>query len=375
MKVVLTANTSWYLVNYRAGLIGFLKKQGYDVITVSPRDEHSPRLGELGCVVRSVPLRSYSVNPLSDLRTLVGYLKLFFFESPAAILAFTAKPVIYGAVAARMLRIPAVLTITGLGTAFIHKNWVSAIVRILYRCALTPRNDVIFQNREDRRLFEDLGIVRRGSGIVVPGSGIDLERFTVEKPTSGSEKECERFLYLGRVLYDKGIKELIEATRMIKKEYPEIHVRILGSRPSENASVVRSEDLDLWEKSGLIEYIPAAPDVRPFLKDCDCVVLPSYREGLPRSLLEAAAVGKPAIATNVPGCQEVVVAGETGLLCKVKDAHSLASAMKRFIRMSRGERARLGQNARRMVEVHYNEKTVLNTYHQLITHAVKSAEK
>ncbi len=252
-----------------------------------------------------------------------------------------------------------VATISGLGSAFLKGGALGWILLRLYRAALSRAQAVFFQNEADRRMFVDLGIVRSSQTKVVAGSGIDLAHFA---PAPRGAHDGVQFLLIGRLLLDKGIAEFVEAARIVRERFPDARFQLLGGPGGNNPSAVPDDALRRWADEGLVELLGVHDDVRSDIAAADCVVLPSYREGLSRSLLEAAAMGRPLIASDVPGCREVIDDGVTGLLCKVRSAPSLAEAMIRMAGMTADERDAMGAAGRRKVAAEFDQKLVVAFY-------------
>ena len=310
--------------------------------------------------VERIPLRidRSGVNPWADFRLVVEYRRLLKRLRPAAYLGYTIKPNVYGSFAAASLGIPAVPNVSGLGTAFIRRGPLLRIVTPLYRIGFARAPVVFFQNAEDRQLFVDRRMVRSGQARVLPGSGVDLERFAPAPPTDGPPV----FLLVGRLLRDKGVTEFVEAARSLRPRLPDARFQLLGPIDEGNRTAIGQAQLDSWVARGVIEYLGTTDDVRPFIAASSAVVLPSYREGLPRSLLEAAAMARPLIATDAPGCRDVVDDGLNGYLCAVGDANSLGDAMRRFADLPFERRLAMGESARRKVEERFSEEIVVGTY-------------
>ena len=228
----------------------------------------------------------------------------------------------------------------------------------LYRLALRKAPVVFFQNPDDKALFVDRGLVRSDQARLLPGSGVDLDRFR-ETPLPGGPVT---FLFIGRILGDKGVRELAEAARELRKIHPAARVQLLGPLDRGNRSAIKLTELEQWVADGFVEYVGDTDDVRPFIEKATAVVLPSYREGLPRSLLEAGAMGRPLIATDVPGCREVVQDSVNGFLCEARSAASLAEAMARFVSMSADRQAGLGTASRKKIESQFSEGIVIQAY-------------
>lgn len=362
VRVVVSANSLWNIKNFRSALIGGLEQAGYCVEVAAPVAHHAlATVRPIPWPVHSLRFRSDGVNPTSDLRLAADYLRLLRRVRPVAFLSFTAKPNIYGGIACAILGIPAFPNVSGLGTAFIRGGLLRAIVSSLYRAAFRKAPVVFFQNGEDRALFVERRIVTPEQAVVLPGSGVDLDRFRAAgRPVVDGTGAS--FLFVGRMLGDKGVRELAEAARILRRRRSDIRVRLVGFAGAENRTAIRDEELRDWQDEGIVEYLGPTDDVRPFIADADAVVLPSYREGMPRALLEAAAMARPLIASDVPGCREIVRHGENGLLFEVRSPQSLAEAMERFADMAAGERASMGEAARRLVEEEFSEQKVIAMY-------------
>ncbi len=365
--VAISINASWNIVNFRAGLIRALREEGYRVLALSPTDAHAKRLAELGAEHVPLPMNSAGVSPLQDLALLARYRRALKAAKPDVFLGYTIKPNIWGSLAAHSLGIPAINNVSGLGTAFIRRGLLTQIVSGLYRLAFRNSRTVFFQNPEDRAAFVAAGIVSAGKTAVLPGSGIDLARFAPPEPTAGGPFT---FLLVARLLWDKGVGEFVEAARQVRARRPDARFQLLGFLEVANRTAVPRGEVERWVGEGVIDYLGHADDVRPFLAAADCVVLPSYREGLPRTLLEAAAMAKPLIATDVPGCRHIAADGVNGYLCAVRDAGSLAGAMMRMLELPDAERLAMGRAARARVEAEFDERLVVERYLEAIGRAL-----
>jgi glycosyltransferase involved in cell wall biosynthesis len=347
------ANTAWYLHNFRLGLINFLLARQYEVLTLAPEDEFSDKLIEAGCHHIHLEMDNKGLNPISDLLMKKRLSRLYGEINPDLILHYTIKPVIYGSLAAAKLGIPFVNNITGLGTAFIKQNWVTWLVKQLYRRSQKKADFVFFQNADDKELFSRGKLIPENvPQEVIPETGIDTDHFQL---SPYPEKNPVTFLLIARMLWDKGVGEFVEAARQIKTEFSDVRFQFLGFLDVRNRTAISHEQMQIWEEQGVIDYLGETDDVRPYIADVDCVVLPSYREGLPRTLLEAAAMGRPIIATDVTGCREVVDHGVNGYLCKARDANDLAEKMKDMIKLSINERQEMGLRGWEKVEKEFEE--------------------
>lgn len=360
-RVLIALNTAWNLVNFRAGLIRALVEQGYEVVAVAPRDEHAGRLAALGARYVELPMDNGGTNPLRDLRLWWRFRQLFKAERPDVYLGYTVKPNVYGSLAAQSLGIPVVNNIAGLGAVFISQSVVTRIVRGLYRWALKRSSHVFFQNPDDQRLFVDGGLVDRSVTSLLPGSGIDLVRFA-PAPDNGRPGGEMCFLLIARMLWDKGVGEYVEAARQLKQRHPGLRFALLGFLDVRNPAAIPREQVDAWVAEGVVEYWGTSEDVRPEIARADCVVLPSYREGTPRTLLEAAAMARPLVTTDAVGCREVVDDGVNGYLCEVRSAPSLAGAMARMAGLGPAERAAMGEAGRARMARQFDERLVVEAY-------------
>ena len=282
-RLVLAANSAQNLLNFRSGLIEALVARGFEVVAAAPPDARAEAaLAALGCRFRAVPLDGAGVNPLRDARTLRAFRWLFVKERPDVFLGWTIKAVIYGSLAARISRVTAIPNISGLGTAFIERNWLTSVVVRLYRLAFARASAVFFQNEADRDLFLRKGMVRPDQVRLVPGSGVDLRRFAPAAARPGDGRT--RFLLIGRVMTQKGVREYAEAARLLRAQRLDMQFSLAGGLGKER-SAIHEDTLASWQREGLIDWAGAVPDIRPLIAESDCVVLPSYREGTSRALL------------------------------------------------------------------------------------------
>lgn len=368
MRIALVINTSWNIFNFRYSLIKALLAEGHEVFAIAPRDSYSQRLIDAGCTFVPVPIEK-GTNPLTDVRITWRLFRAYRRVKPDVVLHYTIKPNIYGAVAAQVAGIPAINNVSGLGTVFIVKDYISTIALRLYKFAFKYPQKVFFQNEDDRQLFLDHNLVKSDKTDVLPGSGIDLQRF--QPAGSFKRQQPFTFLMIARVLYEKGIGEYVEACKLIKARFPDVQCQLLGLVDERSRSGIKKELLEEWLATGVISYLGTTDDVAPVIARADCVVLPSYREGTPRTLLEAAAMGKPLIATNVPGCREVVVNGVNGLLCRVKSAEDLASKMLHIMRLPDHSLAEMGKQSRVLAENRFDDRFVIGKYLEAIKDVVR----
>lgn len=370
-SVIVSANSLWNIANFRSGLIKAIAAEGFRPVIAAPFEpgEALPLSQEAELV--PLGMDRSGINPFADGSLVARYLNLFRTLRPSAYLSFTIKPNIYGAFAAGLAGIPAIPNVSGLGTAFLQGGALGRLVDMLYRLAFAKCRVVFFQNPDDRALFIDRRIVSESQARLLAGSGVDLKKFTPARPPG---IRPPTFLFIGRLLTDKGVREFVEAAQRTKARFPGARFQLLGGLDPGNRSAIGKDELDRWVAEHAIEYLGPTHDVRPHIAEASAVVLPSYREGLPRSLLEGGAMARPLIATDVPGCREIVKDGVTGLLCQVRSASSLAGAMARFIEMGVDQRQALGDAARAKVVSEYDERAVIDAYLEVLKPLRRSRE-
>lgn len=361
--VVIAANAAWNLVNFRSGLISALIAADYEVVGAAPPDPSAENgLRKLGARFSAVPIDSKGISPGRDIATLLAFRRLFRVERPICFLGYTVKPNVYGSIAARSCGVSAINNISGLGTAFIAETWLTPVVERLYRLGLASARRVFFQNDDDRTIFVARGLVAPDRTHVLPGSGIDLAAFAPQPAPARKNLDVLTFLLIARMVRDKGVVEYAEAARRLKVRHPDWRFRIVGFLDVENRTAIDRATVEAWVAAGDVLFDGPSSDVRPHIAAADCVVLPSYREGTSRVLLEAAAMARPIVATDVPGCREVVDDGVTGFLCAPRDAQSLADAMERIGAAGDAGRARMGAAGRIKVKHSYDERIVIDAY-------------
>jgi len=364
MRIIIGTNTAWNLINFRSGLIRALVSQGYDVIAVAPIDKYAQKLTELGCRYLPLPMDNKGTHPGRDLLLLWRYYRLIRSLRPNVFLGYTIKPNIYGSLASRLAGVTTINNIAGLGIVFNSDGPLNLLVRKLYRIALARSHKVFFQNDEDQLLFVSNRLVAQAIADRLPGSGIDLKRFT---PSPMPERPVVRFLMIARMLWDKGVGEYVEAARMLKQRGVDAECCLLGFLDVQNPAAISQQKMDDWVQEGVIRYLGMSDDVREEIAQAHCIVLPSfYREGTPRALLEAAAMARPIVTTDSVGCRNVVDDGVNGFLCQPKNASDLAAKMALIVTMSSAERASMGQRSREKVEREFDEQIVIRKYLQAI---------
>jgi glycosyltransferase involved in cell wall biosynthesis len=359
MKVAIVLNTSWNIYNFRMNLVRSLQAEGHEIHTIAPNDDYTHYLTEAGCIHHSVKMDSRGANPVKDLALIFELYSIYKSVRPDVILHYTIKPNVYGSLAASFLKIPVVNNVCGLGTVFLKDDLLSSVAMFLYKISFKFPKKVFFQNPDDLKLFLDKKLVPANTVDLLPGSGIDLTRF---KPMNFQRNQKFTFLLISRLITDKGILEYIDAVKKLKAEGLEARFQVLGAIDPKHKRGISREVIQEWINSGTIEYLGTTKDVRHFIELADCVVLPSYREGTPRTLLEAASSSKPIVATNVPGCNQVVEDKFNGLLCNMKDSDDLADKMRSMANFDDETLKAMGVNGRRKIEAEYDESIVIDKY-------------
>jgi glycosyltransferase involved in cell wall biosynthesis len=380
-KIIIAVNSTFNLTNHRVGLINGLLDGGYEVIATSPTDEFASRVKELDCHHVPLQMERKGTNIGRDLLLFWRYRTMLKQYMPDIYLGFTAKPNIYGSLAAQSLGIPVINNISGLGTVFgamstsLVGSLLSRLLRVLYWFALLRSDKIFFQNKDDRREFIERGVVKVHLTELLPGSGVDLERFAYNPiianqlvSKANNEKTKTRFLLVARMLWDKGVGEYVEAARLLSRRYPRTEFCMIGFLDFQNPEAISEEQINEWIAEGIVQYLGVINDIRPEIVKADCVVLPVlFREGTPRSLLEAAAMGRPVITTNTVGCRETVDDGVNGYLCVPSDSIDLSKKMERIIQLNDTQRHEMGRCGRQKMELQFDEQIVIQKYLEAIS--------
>lgn len=368
-RILFSVNAAWNVINFRTGLIRRLLAEGYDVTVATPADPGlESKIEDMGCRYAELPMQPHGRSPLADSMLLLRYLRIMRAERPDFFLGFTAKPNIYGSMAAALNGIPRINNIAGLGQVFNEHGLTNRVLKLLYKVALRGSRRVFFQNSSDRQLFLHAHIAQNCQSGLLPGSGVDLAWFQPEPLRDAARPMV--FLLAARLLWQKGVAELIDAARMLHARGLPVEVRLIGFIDPGNPASVQAADLEKWQADGLAVHLGATSDVRPHLQDADCVVLPSfYPEGTPRILLEAAATGRPIITCDMPGCRDVVAEGENGYLVPPRDAAALAEAMAKLSQLPRTELCAMGRQSRVRAEALFDEAIVIDRYIEALNDA------
>lgn len=358
-KIAFVGNSSQTMCNFRLGVMSELVRLGYEVVVIAPKDSNITAFKQNQIRLIPVEIDCKGMNPFVDLHLVTTLKNIYKKEKFDFIFHYTIKPVIYGGWATRKARIPQISVITGLGYTFIRKGWINRISKALYRFSLRSSKEVWFLNQEDKTLFIEENIVAQYKTRLINGEGVDLNKYQ----SSVKSPACPfTFLFVGRVLWDKGVGEFVEAAKVIKKQHPKVQFKILGQLGANNPACVNSQQMNAWEQTGAVKYIGETSNVQPYMEQAHCIVLPSYREGISRVLLEAASMERPIIASNVPGCREIVMDGVNGFLCEVQNTSSLIACMMHMLALPEEARNVFGKNGRELVHRLYDEKIIIQLY-------------
>ncbi len=353
----------------REGLMMHLLKEGCDVYILTHTNRFVPQVEKMGLKV--INIGSGNLNPIKVTKYIYNLRKALKKIKPDVCLTFSIRPAIWGNLITRQLKIPTITNITGVGPLFTSKNIVYRSARRLYRNALSKTKKVFFQNFDDMNLFIERKFVKSSIAERIPGSGVDFKKFS---PIILKERDSHSFIFLfiGRLIKDKGIFEYINAARIIRKKYPNAVFNVMGPFWTQNLkkNTITHTQLQHWIDEGVIDYLGEKKDVRKFIAEADCIVLPSYREGTSNTLLEAASMEKPAITTNATGCKEIVSDNVTGFLCNVRDELDLADKMEKMILLPAEERKEMGRSARQKIIKEYDKQIVIQAYLRAILEAV-----
>lgn len=360
MKVLLFANTDWYLYNFRLPLARALCAQGHEVVLLSPPGRYGHRLEAEGMRWIVLPMIRRRLDPLAELITVLRLALVYRRERPDLVHHFTIKCVVYGTLAARLAGVASIVNaLAGLGHIFIDDHlwvrWLRRAVKLILRLVLGS-TQVIFQNPDDRQEFIDQRLVQSKKAHLIRGSGVDTGRFKPAAPCNSNGRRT--ILLASRLLWAKGLAEYVEAARLVRKSFPSTCFLIAGESDPGNPAAIPERTLDEWRRGGDVEILGHREDIESLIAQADIVVLPSYREGLPRCLLEAAASGKPVVATDVPGCREIVRAGDNGFLVPPKNSGKLAEAIEVLIADDR-LRERMGRRSRQIACAEFSEQQVI----------------
>lgn len=356
-KILILANSASGLYDFRNELLLSLLKQ-YEVHIAVPDAQKVPELEKEGCHIYEIPVDRRGMNPKKDFKLMRQYKKLMQQIRPDCVLTYTIKPNIYGNLCSRRLKIPYIVNITGLGSAFEKGGLIQKIVVFLYKNALKEASCIFFQNETNRAVFEKYGI-RGKSTRLVSGSGVNLDRHVYEEYPLEEEKTV--ILYVGRIMKEKGADELLYATPKIKQEYPDVEFELVGYYEDDY-----KEMIERYEKEGILKLTGYQKEIHPYYKRASAVVMPSYHEGMSNVILEAAATGRPVLASDIPGCREGFDDGKTGIGFEARNKEALLEAVRSFLELSHEAKKEMGQKARSKMEREFDRNHVVAAYLQEI---------
>ena len=352
MKVLVLANNDGGLYRFRKELLAALIADGHSVYISIPYGDRVDALKVMGCTYIETDVDRRGINPVTDLKLFFAYTKIIRDIKPDMVITYTIKPNIYGGFAARLAKTPYAVNITGLGSAFEKGGLLRKLVTVMYKVACRKAKVVYFENTGNKELFVAERIVKESRTCVLTGAGVNLEDFPYQAyPT---ETEPVKFLFTGRVMQEKGVDELIAAMRSLRQEGQNCTLDILGGYEENYLETIRQCEAEGW-----LKYHGFQPDVIPYVAACHCFVLPSWHEGMANVNLESAAMGRPLITSNIYGCKEAVIEGESGYLAEAKDCQSLYEAMKRFVALPSEQRCAMGEAGRKHMQTNFDKKVVV----------------
>ena len=366
MRIALVANTSWYIYNFRYELIKQLILHGNQVQCFSNKDNYSEKLQIKYCENINWNVTRTTINPFHALSSIYELFQLIRKNNIDVILSFTPKGNLFGCVAAYLNQKPIINNISGLGRIFINQSYFTLFLRFLFNKLLKNSHKVFFQNSNDIELLINKINNKKINIDLIPGSGVNLDRFISNRKLPKSESEYD-FLLIARMIKEKGIYDFIEAARLVRKKYKQTRFALLGFIENNHKSAITLDELNKWDFDGLAKYLGSTDKVDSYIERSNCIVLPSYYgEGIPRILLEASSMEKPIITTNNPGCKDAIEDGLTGLLCNIKDPHDLADKMIKIIQMGSNNREKMGKCGRKKMINEFDEKIIINKYLEAI---------
>ena len=366
-KIAIVANSSWNVYNFRLNLLKKFKAERFEVLIIAPVDEYIAHLDKEHSD-RHIPLKSLSrksTNPSKDFALTWELYRIYTKEKPDLVINYTIKPNIFGNIAAKLAKVKSICVVTGLGYTFLKEGLIKTIANTLYKTSFLFADKVIFENQDDKNLFIEKRLVKASKALSVKGCGVNTQHYQPEYSVPNNDLV---FTFIGRLLYDKGIVEYVEAAKIVKKRDPDAKFCVIGELDIENPSTISREQLVDWIDKEYIQYQGTTNDVRPYINKSDVITLPSYREGLPKVVLEGLAMGKPIITTQTAGCRETVEHGKNGLLVPIKDAEALANAMLTMIEISPEERKTMGQHSRKLAINTFDDEHITNFYLNVIDH-------
>lgn len=359
-RIFIITNSSGGLYNFRFELIQRLQQLDYEIYFSAPQDKEDQKVQLLvkrGAKYIHTPMERRGMNPIEDIKLINLYKKIIKDVNPDIILTYTIKPNIYGSHVADKFGIPVIMNITGLGTS-LSTGKLKVVIKRMYKYACSKANIVFFQNKGNHNFFISNKIIVERKAKIIPGSGVNIGKFM---PIEKANNNIIRFLFIGRLMKDKGIEEYLEVADNLTKQYSNLEFQVLGSFEEEKYRSIMEAN-----KNNRIRYLGSSIDVRNEISEVDCIVNPSYHEGMSNVLLEGAAMGRPLLASNIPGCEEIIEEGENGYLFDPRSVESLSEAIIRFINITSEERKEMGVKSRRKVELEFDRNIVVNEYIKVI---------
>lgn len=367
MSTVLVLVNHDIIIHYfRSEVMAAFVANGFRVMISCPREEKTTALEALGCEIIETPIDRKGTNPIKDIRLLRTYIQMIRGLKPDIVLTFTIKPNVYGGIACRCLKVPYIPNITGLGTAVENPGFLQHLTSFLYKRALKGAQKVFFQNTENRAFFEKKRITL-GKHALLPGSGVNLKRFT---PLPYPSEETIEFVFISRIMKDKGIDEYLETAKVIKDRYPNIQFHVCGNSEKSYVPILKE-----YDENKIIQYHGLIDDVRSILKRTHCTIHPSYHEGMSNVLLESSACARPVITTDKSGCKEAVDEGINGFLVPVRDTESLIKAVERFILLPYEQKMKMGLAGRKKVEREFDRQIVVDAYMKEVNHVLGGKDR
>lgn len=362
MKIALVANTCWNIFNFRKGLVNQFLSNGDEVIVFAPRDEYTTAIESWGVRWMDTPMESTGVNPINDLKYFRLLYRSFKSESPDIVLGFTIKSNIYSCLAGQLSRIPVICNVSGLGTVFLVKGFTGRVAIALYKLAFRFASYTFFQNDDDKALFTSHISLKENLVDILPGSGIDLTEYQASTSSPRNKIKC---LMVARLIVEKGVREYAEAASFFVDD-ERVSFTLIGKLDEDHTRSIAKEELDQWIASGWLDYHPHFHPIKEMMREHEVIILPSYREGTPRTLLEGAALGKALIASDVPGCRHVVKDGYNGFLFQLGDIKGLVDKIRLYMSLNEDEKIKMASNSRKHAEEYYDEKIVIRKYEEVI---------
>lgn len=368
LKIAFVANTSWSLFNFRLGILKYLNQQrGVEILLIGPVDNFTSKLVAEGFHFEPISLENYSTNPISDIKLTARLFNIYRKEKPDFIFHYTIKLNLYGTLAAWFSRVPSVAVTTGLGRLLSTKNsWIRFYANNMYKLTGLLAKEIWFLNQADVNYFLEKKLISKNKARLVPSEGVNVDIFKSISQKTSSEKKIS-FLFAGRLIKEKGVLAFVKAAKSISEKKKNVTFNILGFIEPKNPGGLKISQIKNWQNEGFINFLGDTDDIRPFIDNSDCVVLPSYYgEGVPRILLEASAMAKPVITTNITGCRETVTDRVTGFLCEPKNENDLISKIEEFIALSPEDRKIMGQAGRKKIEKEFSEKQIIKIYESFL---------